>query len=155
MRIVIQKTHQCTLSVGDKEISHIANGLLVFVGIDRYDDESIVEYMARKISHMRLFKDNNDKINRSVLDENGEIMVVSNFTLNAVISSGTRPSFSNSAEPDKAERLYLLLAQRLRDNGVRNVTIGQFGAHMHLSTTLDGPFNIVLERFNSAQSIVD
>ena len=93
----------------------------MFVGVHHNDTVETVEYMARKISHMRLFKDENDKINRSVLDENGDIMVVSNFTLNAVISSGTRPSFSDSADPETADRLYLLLAEKLRENGVGKV----------------------------------
>lgn len=146
MKIVIQKTHGCTLTVGDKVISEIGNGLIVFVGVHHNDTAETVEYMARKISHMRLFKDENYKINRSVLDENGDIMVVSNFTLNAVISSGTRPSFSDSADPETADRLYLLLAEKLRENGVSKVVTGEFGAHMHLNTIIDGPFNIVLEK---------
>lgn len=146
MKIVIQKTHKCTLTVGDKVISEIGNGLIVFVGVHHNDTAETVEYMARKISHMRLFKDENDKINRSVLDEHGDIMVVSNFTLNAVISSGKRPSFSDSADPETADRLYLLLAEKLRENGVSKVVTGEFGAHMHLNTIIDGPFNIVLEK---------
>lgn len=146
MKIVIQKTHGCKLTVGGKLISQIGSGLIVFVGVHRNDTIETVEYMARKISHMRLFKDDQDKINRSVLDEKGDVMVVSNFTLNAVISSGTRPSFSDSADPDTANRLYLLLAQKLRENGVGTVEIGAFGEHMHLDTIIDGPFNIVLEK---------
>jgi len=71
---------------------------------------------------------------------------VSNFTLNAEISSGTRPSFSNSADPKTANALYLALADKIRENGINNVAIGAFGEHMHLDTTLDGPFNIVIER---------
>lgn len=146
MRIVIQKTHGCKLSVEDKLISKIGCGLIVFVGVHKLDTEETIDYMARKIAHLRLFKDENNKINKSVLDVNGEIMVVSNFTLNAVISSGTRPSFSDSASPEIADKLYLELAQKLRDNGVKNVVTGAFGEHMHLDTIIDGPFNIVLDK---------
>ena len=146
MKVVIQKTHKCDLSVDNQLISSIKEGLIVFVGVHRDDTIDTVKYLGRKIANLRLFKDENDKINKSVLDINGEIMVVSNFTLNAVISSGTRPSFSNSADPEIATNLYLALAEELRNNGVSKVVTGQFGAHMHLDTTLDGPFNIVMEK---------
>ncbi len=146
MNIVIQKTHRCSLSVEDKLISQIGKGLIVFVGVDQHDTHEIVDYMARKISHLRLFKDENDKINKSVLDIGGDVMVVSNFTLNAVIGSGTRPSFSHSAPPDYANELYLELAEKFRQNGIKHVATGVFGAHMHLDTIIDGPFNIVLEK---------
>lgn len=146
MKVVIQKTHRCDLYVDNNIVSSIKDGLVVFVGIHKKDTIDTVEYMARKISHLRLFKDENGKINKSVLDIDGEIMVVSNFTLNAVISSGTRPSFSDSADNETANYLYLQLAEKLKDNGVRNVPTGVFGAHMHLDTCIDGPFNIVLEK---------
>ena len=146
MKIVIQKTHNCVLSVNGTEISKIGKGLLVFVGVNKNDTIEVVEYIGRKIANMRLFKDEQDKINKSVKDVDGEIMVVSNFTLNAVIASGTRPSFSDSAEPIIAKKLYLDLAEEFRKNGVKNVVTGKFGEHMHLDTTLDGPFNIVIEK---------
>ena len=146
MKVVIQKTHKCNLYVDNQLISSINDGLIVFVGVHKKDTIDTIEYMARKIANLRLFKDENDKINKSVLDINGDIMVVSNFTLNAVISSGTRPSFSDSAETEIANSLYLQLAKKLKENGVKNVTTGVFGAHMHLETCIDGPFNIVLEK---------
>ena len=146
MKIVIQKTHKCELYVEDKLISKIGDGLIVFVGVHKNDTIETVEYMARKIANLRLFKDEFDKINKSVLDINGEIMVVSNFTLNEVIASGTRHSFSNSADTEKAVFLYEKLAELLFNQGVKNVVTGKFGAHMHLMTCIDGPFNIVLEK---------
>ena len=146
MKIVVQKTHGCKLYVDEKLVSEIGAGLIVFVGVHRDDTMDTVDYCANKITHMRLFKDENNKINKSVLDTNGDIMVVSNFTLNAVIASGTRPSFSNSAEPERANNLYLALAEKMRECGVSHVATGAFGEHMHLETTLDGPFNIVIER---------
>ncbi len=146
MKIVVQKTHGCKLFVGEEFISEIGSGLILFVGVHKDDTMECVDYLARKITHMRLFKDENDKINKSVLDIGGDVMVVSNFTLNAEISSGTRPSFSNSADPTTANMLYLALAEKIRENGINHVATGAFGEHMHLSTTLDGPFNIVIER---------
>jgi len=146
MKLVIQKTHSCELKVGNELISSIGEGLIVFVGVHKNDTVETIKYLGKKIANLRLFKDENDKINKSVKDINGEIMVVSNFTLNAVISSGTRPSFSDSADPNKATELYLGLAEELRQNELRRVVTGKFGAHMHLNTILDGPFNIVLEK---------
>lgn len=146
MKLVVQKVHKCKLYVENEKISEINDGLLVFVGVHKNDDSSCVEYLARKISQMRLFKDENDKLNKSVLDTNGDILVVSNFTLMAEIASGTRPSFSNGADFEKANALYLSLADEFRKNGTKNVQIGKFRSHMHLETTLDGPFTIVIER---------
>ena len=146
MKIVAQKTHSCKLYVGEKLISEIGSGLILFVGVHRDDSMENVKYLAHKLCNMRLFKDENGKINKSVLDMNGDVMVVSNFTLNAEISSGTRPSFSNSAPPDIANTLYLALADEIHKEGIHHVATGAFGEHMHLDTTLDGPFNIVIER---------
>ncbi len=146
MRIVVQKVHKCKLYVEGKLKSEIGNGLLVFVGVDKTDDIACTEYLARKVAQMRLFKDENDKLNKSVLDLNGDVMVVSNFTLMAEIASGTRPSFSNGADFEKANELYLNLANEFSKNGIKNVQTGQFRSHMHLETALDGPFTIVMER---------
>lgn len=146
MKVVIQKVEKCDLSVNDKIVSSIGAGLLVFVGVHKNDDSSCAQYLARKISQMRLFKDENDKLNRSVLDLDGDVMVVSNFTLMAEISSGTRPSFSNGADFEIANNLYLELAEEFKKNGIKNVRTGVFRSHMHLNTILDGPFTIVMEK---------
>ena len=145
MKVVLQKVNHCTLSVDGKTISHIDTGLLVTVGVHRYDTQKDVDYIAHKVSHMRIWKDENNKINKSVLDVNGEIMVVSNFTLQAVIGSGTRPSFSHGAEPTIANQLYLSLVDAFKNQGVKSVTHGCFGEHMHLDTALDGPYTIILD----------
>ena len=145
MKTVVQKVNSCTLSVNDNEICHIDNGLLITVGVHRLDTMDDVKYIARKLSHMRMWKDENNKINKSVLDVDGEIMVVSNFTLQAVIGSGTRPSFSHGAEPEKANELYLALYEEFKKEGVRNVVHGCFGEHMHIDTHLDGPYTIILD----------
>lgn len=146
MKVVIQKVERCDLSVDNKIVSSIGAGLLVFVGVHKTDTIECAQYLARKISQMRLFKDENDKLNRSVLDLDGDIMVVSNFTLMAEISSGTRPSFSNGADFETANNLYLELAKEFRKNGIKNVQTGVFRSHMHLNTVLDGPFTIVMDK---------
>lgn len=145
MKTVVQKVNVCTLSVDGKEICHIDNGLLITVGVHRLDTMEDAKYIARKLAHMRMWKDENNKINKSVLDVDGEIMVVSNFTLQAVIGSGTRPSFSHGAEPTKADELYLALYEEFKKEGVRNVVHGCFGEHMHIDTQLDGPYTIILD----------
>lgn len=145
MKVVVQKVNKCVLSVDDVVQSQIGTGLLVTVGINRYDNMDDVKYVAYKLSHMRIWKDENNKINKSVLDVDGDVMVVSNFTLQAVIGSGTRPSFSHGAQPDYANDLYLALAAEFGKNGVKNVQHGCFAKHMHLETQLDGPYTIVLD----------
>ncbi len=146
MKVVLQRVESCTLHADGKIYSSIGKGLLILVGVHRDDSESTVDYLAKKIANLRIFKDDCDKTNNSIKDENGEALVVSNFTLQAEIKSGTRPSFSNGSDEERAEKLYLLLAQKLLDNGVRKVVTGKFKSKMQLSTMLDGPFTIVLEK---------
>lgn len=145
MRALVQKIHRCTLSVDDQIVSKVGYGLLVTVGVNRFDTMEDVKYVAHKIANMRMFKGENDKLTKNLYDVNGEILVVSNFTLQAEIRSGTRPNFSHAMEPEKANELYLALAQEFRNLGVKNVEIGSFRHHMHLDTILDGPFNIIID----------
>ncbi len=149
MKIVIQKINSCELYLEDKEnklVSRANHGLLVFVGVSDDDTLETVEYLARKITKLRLFRDEQGKTNLSLLDVGGEIMVVSNFTLLAQITTGSRPSFSRAGSPDKANELYLKLADEFRKNGVKHVATGVFGNHMHIKTELDGPFTILMEK---------
>lgn len=145
MKTIIQKINSCELFVNDKLVSSASAGLLVFVGIEQDDTMEQVKYLAKKIATMRLFKDENDKTNLSVLDTKGDIMLVSNFTLLASITSGTRPSFSRAGNPNLANELYLSFAKELEQNGVAHVATGKFKTHMHLKTELDGPFTIALD----------
>lgn len=145
MKIVMQKVHHCNLHVDDKPYSSIGYGLLLMVGVHRDDSMEDVIKCANKLTKMRVFKDDNDKLNLSVLDVGGDVMVVSNFTLNAHIASGTRPDFSHGADMEKANTLYLALADEIKKCGVKNVQTGHFRTHMHIETVLDGPFNIVYD----------
>ncbi len=141
----MQKVNYCNLSVEGEPYSSIGMGLLICVGVHRDDTMDDVVKCARKLTSMRVFKDDTNKLNLSVLDVGGDVMVVSNFTLNAYISSGTRPDFSLGASMDKANDLYLALADNIRSCGVKNVQTGHFRTHMHIDTCLDGPFNIVYD----------
>lgn len=146
MKLVIQTVNSCTLSVDDKVVSQIGYGLCVFVGVNRDDNMDKVAYLAKKLTHLRIFPDENGKHNNSVLDIGGEVMVISNFTLNAEIGSGTRPSYSHSADYETADRLYLALRDKIEEQGVAKVVTGSFRSHMHISSQIDGPINIVLEK---------
>lgn len=145
MRVVTQKVHHATLKVGDTVICSIQDGLLIFVGVLEKDTMADVTYLAKKISHMRMWKGQDDKLEYSLLDINGEAMVVSNFTLGAHIKSGTRPDFGKNAPKPLANTLYLELAKALEKEGVKKVVTGQFAHHMHIDTTLDGPFTIIVD----------
>ncbi len=145
MRIVAQKVHNATLTVEDQVVSHIDQGLLLMVGVLREDTMEDVRYIAKKIANMRMWKGDTDKLDYSLLDIKGQAMVVSNFTLGAHIKSGTRPDFGYNADKEKADTLYLALAKELENLGVAKVVTGKFAHHMHIDTTLDGPFTIVLD----------
>ena len=144
MIALIQKVHECALSVENNLISEIKNGLVITIGVFREDEKTDALKLAKKIVNMRLFKDDNNKINLNVLNVKGEILVVSNFTLCAEIKSGTRPNFSHAKNPQQAEELYVYFKNCLNELGVETVKLGAFGQHMHLKTVIDGPFNIVL-----------
>ncbi len=145
MRIVAQKVHRASLSVDNTEICSIQEGLLLFVGVLKEDSIEDVQYLAKKITRMRMWKGQDDKLDYSLLDIDGEVMVVSNFTLGAHIKSGTRPDFGYNAEKPVADALYLQLAQALQQQGVKKVVTGQFAHHMHIDTLLDGPFTIIVD----------
>lgn len=144
MKVLIQRVHNCTLT-SEEFSSSIGFGLLVTVGASMNDTISDIKYLAKKIANLRIFKDENNKSNLSLLDVNGEIMVVSNFTLQARISSGTRPDFSKAGDSDKANELYEMLISEFREIGVKKVSTGNFKHHMHLDCRLDGPYNLILE----------
>lgn len=144
MKVVIQRVNRCKLESEDHS-SEIGFGLLVTVGASMNDTESDIKYLARKIANLRIFKNDEDKCNLSLLDIKGEVMVVSNFTLQARIGSGTRPDFSRAGDPQVAQKLYENLITEFENLGVSKVAIGNFKHHMHIDCELDGPFNLILE----------
>ena len=143
MRAVIQRVKKATLSVDNEIISTIGGGLNVFVGVTKGDDMTKVKRMANKIATIRIFEVDG-KMNLSVKDVGGEVLLVSNFTLCTIDTSGARPDFGLSADRETAKSLYLALAEELKALGL-TVKLGVFGADMQIDTVLDGPITIYKE----------
>ncbi|MBO5912603.1 MAG: D-tyrosyl-tRNA(Tyr) deacylase, partial [Clostridia bacterium] len=122
-----------------------ADGLFVLLGVTEDDTKAEAELLARKICNLRVFCDENDKMNLSVLDIDGSVLVVSNFTLCADTKKGNRPNFMNAARPETAEPLYEYFTECIMGNGVKQVANGQFGADMKIETNLSGPVTILLD----------
>ncbi|MCR5443167.1 MAG: D-tyrosyl-tRNA(Tyr) deacylase [Sphaerochaetaceae bacterium] len=144
MRAVVQRVRDASVTVDGAVTGKIGYGLLIYLGVVDSDTEDLCRKMAAKISKMRLFRDSEDKMNLSVSDVGGDILVVSQFTLYANLHKGNRPSFDGAGKPDHAERMYELFMQELRNLGF-NVQHGMFGAHMHVCYENDGPVTIIAD----------
>lgn len=144
MRIVIQKIKSGAVRVQGQVTGQIEQGFLLYIGISPDDDESDLAYCVRKVSQMRLFEDQEGKMNLSLMDVGGAILSVSQFTLYADTKKGNRPSFASAAKPDYAQALYDRFNHLLRDLGIR-VETGVFGAMMEVDAINDGPVTIWLD----------
>ena len=144
MRAVIQRVQQSVVSVNEAVIGKIGPGLLVLLGVARTDREADADFMADKIVHLRIFEDELGKMNRSLLDTGGEMLVVSQFTLLGDCRKGRRPSFTQAADPQKANTLYERFVQQVGLKGVNTAT-GQFRALMAVSLVNDGPVTLIVE----------
>ena len=144
MKVVIQRVLEASVLVDNNVIGEIKKGLLLFVGITNDDTEIFVDKMITKIINLRIFSDENDKINLSLLDVDGSLLLVSQFTLYADCRKGNRPSFINAGSPDYANSLYDYMIQQCKEKTIP-VACGQFGADMKVSMVNDGPFTIVLD----------
>ena len=145
MKAVIQRVRQCRLCIDGIEYSAVQRGLLVLLGIAVGDTEKDIDRLCRKISRMRLFADGQGKMNLSVQDIGGDIMLVSQFTLLADARKGNRPSFIRAARPETAIPLYEMMVQRLSQDLGKPVATGVFGADMQIDLCNDGPVTIVLD----------
>ena len=145
MRALLQRVSRASVRVAGEEIASIGPGLLVLVGVGHGDDDATAATLARRMTELRIFGDEEGRTNRSLLDVGGAALVVSQFTLYADTSRGRRPGFTNAAEPALAERLYLQVATVLRSAGVVDVQTGSFGAEMAVDLVNDGPFTIWLD----------
>lgn len=143
MKAVVQRVLGAKLKVDGKAISEIGNGLVVFLGVGKGDTSADGDYFIKKLPLLRIFEDENEKINRSVIDVKGEILLVSQFTLFADASHGNRPSFLDAELPEKADELYKYVGAGL-ENFVP-VKYGVFGADMKIEQINDGPFTVILE----------
>ncbi len=144
MRALIQRVSSASVDVGGKRVSAIGPGLLVLLGVMKGDTLKELEYIARKVSNLRIFEDESGRMNLSVLDTGGEALVVSQFTLAAETRKGNRPSFTNAEEPERAEEAYESFMRHLADLGVR-VSGGSFGAMMDVALLNDGPVTLMLD----------
>ena len=141
MKAVIQRVLEASVSVDGGSVGKIKNGLCIFLGVAAGDTEDDARILCDKIVKMRIFSDINGKMNLSLSDIEGEMLVISNFTLNADYRHGNRPDYLNSAPPDEANRLYEYFIKLAREK-VRRVENGKFGAHMHVNIVNDGPVTI-------------
>ncbi|WP_128425807.1 D-aminoacyl-tRNA deacylase [Gudongella oleilytica] len=144
MRAVVQRVSSAEVRVDDKMVGRVGKGLLVYLGVGKEDAVSDIEYMADKVSGLRIFEDENGKMNLSVQDIRGEILAISQFTLYGDVRKGKRPSFSDSADPDKGEELYNQFISIIQGIGIR-IDKGIFGAHMMVDYVNDGPVTILLD----------
>lgn len=144
MRAVVQRVKQSSVKAGNEIVGQIGSGLLVLLGVARGDTASDANYMVNKIINLRIFEDQDGKMNRSLLDTGGELLAVSQFTLLADCRKGRRPSFVDAAEPQQATDLYEKFVDLVREKGV-SVQTGRFQAMMEVALVNDGPVTIIIE----------
>ncbi len=145
MRAVIQRVNKSSVSVDGEIKGSVGKGFNVLLGVMQGDGEPQAELLAGKVARLRVFEDENEKMNKSITDIDGEILVISQFTLCADIKKGNRPSFTDSAAPVEADRLYKYFCSKLLENGVRKVETGVFAADMKVEIENDGPVTIVMD----------
>ena len=144
MRAVVQKVSSSKVTVDEEVIGQINHGLLVLLGVTHDDTSKDVDYMVDKVTNLRIFEDEDEKMNLSLKDVGGEILAVSQFTLYGDARRGRRPSFSDAARPEVANPLYEEFVEKIKKQGI-NVGTGKLGAHMMVNLTNDGPVTILLE----------
>ena len=144
MKLLVQRVSSAKVDVDSKTVGKINNGFLVLIGVTHTDTREIADYLVKKLCNLRVFKDENSKMNLSIKDVDGELLIVSQFTLYADCHHGNRPSFVNSAKPDMANELYEYFVEKCRKE-VKNVETGIFGADMKVELLNDGPVTILLD----------
>lgn len=145
MKAVIQRVINADLKVDGKLISEIGKGYVIFLGVGKGDTKETADYFIKKIPPLRIFEDENGKINKSIIDVGGEILLVSQFTLFANTSHGNRPDFLSAETPSLANELYLYVGKGLEKSGI-TVKYGVFGEDMKISQVNDGPFTVIMEK---------
>lgn len=145
MRIVIQRVNKAKVEVKEQVVGKIEKGFLVLLGVTRTDTKEQADYLVKKLCNLRVFTDENDKMNLALKDVGGELLIVSQFTLYADCSGGNRPSFIEAAKPEQAKELYEYFCSECEKNNIR-VEKGIFGADMQVSLVNDGPVTIIMEK---------
>lgn len=148
MKVVIQRVSEASVTINKNKVASIKTGLLVLVGIVDDDEQEDIDYLCRKICGMRIFPDANDVMNKSILEINGDIIVVSQFTLHASTKKGNRPSYIKAAKPDIAIPLYEDFKKTLQNNMNKPIQSGEFGADMKVNLINDGPVTIIVNSKN-------
>mgnify|MGYP003970465633 FL=1 len=148
MRAVIQRVSQASVSIDEKKVASINEGILVLLGIETQDTKEDSEWLSNKISSLRIFSDKDGKMNKSVTEVNGEVIVVSQFTLHAKTKKGNRPSYIKASRPEHAIPLYEQFKKDLSDVTGKEVQSGEFAADMKVSLTNDGPVTIIIDTKN-------
>ena len=145
MKILVQKVLNASVTVNGQKVSKINNGLLLFVGVEKGDSEPQADYLAKKTANLRIFEDENNKMNLSIMDVKEEILAVSQFTLAADLSRGNRPGFDGAARPEDAKPLYEYFVKQLENYGI-SVQTGIFQADMKVELLNDGPCTFILQK---------
>ena len=148
MKIVIQRVSEARVKVSNKIISEIKLGFLILLGVEKSDSKEDINWLVSKILNLRVFSDNELKMNLSIKDINGEIIVVSQFTLHAKTKKGNRPSYIEAANPEQAEPLYEEFILQLKNESAVSVQSGVFGANMQVDIVNDGPVTIIIDSKN-------
>jgi D-tyrosyl-tRNA(Tyr) deacylase len=148
MRAVIQRVSHASVIISDKLHSAIGKGLLVLLGVEEADTQEDVEWLSTKIVNMRIFNDEAGVMNRSVFDENGEILLISQFTLHASTKKGNRPSYIRASKPGHAIPLYEAMIRQLSEDSRKEIKTGMFGADMKVELLNDGPVTIIVDSRN-------
>ena len=148
MRVVIQVVSEASVSIDGQIYSQIQQGLLILLGIEHSDTKQDVEWLSKKIANLRIFADENNQMNKSVIDVKGQLLVVSQFTLHAKTKKGNRPSFIEAARQEVAMPLYEAFVKRLSEDSQSQVLTGQFGANMQVNLCNDGPVTILMDSKN-------
>ena len=146
MKALIQRVKKASVTINGEIYSSIGAGMLIFLGVEKTDTIQNAEKLAQKVLNLRIFEDENEKMNLSLKDVNGELLIVSQFTLYGDAKEGNRPSFIEAELPDKANELYEYFMEKCKENGIEKVEHGVFGAHMDVSLTNDGPVTILIEK---------
>ena len=145
MKAVIQRVSECSVTVDGKTVGRISAGFLILWGVESGDTQKDAEKLSAKIAGLRIFTDENDKMNLSLQDINAGVLVVSNFTLSADCRKGRRPNFINAEKPQRANELYEYFCECIVKNGINTVEKGIFGADMKISLINDGPVTIIID----------
>ena len=145
MKLVVQRVKKAKVEINNKINGEIGQGYLVLLGVGPDDDEQIADYLVKKLINLRVFEDENGKMNLSIKDIDGELLIVSQFTLYADCSGGNRPSFVNAAKSEKANKLYEYFVEQCKKQNIKKVNTGEFGADMQVTLQNDGPVTILLD----------